>query len=779
MDHAVENPAFHFSTKAETLDRLRGQLTKGRLCDQIIVGKIQWQSDPEAVLEHILDAFKDRPLIVRSSARAEDTWGNSLAGAHLSIADVMPQHDLLSLAIDDVFASYQNVDEKDQVLVQPMVGNVAISGVVLTRDLDTGSPYFVINYDDNSGRTDTVTGGKESKSLLVRRASTQSLKSQRMCKLVECVVQLEEITGTHNLDIEFCITDDESIYILQVRPLAAQSKWTALADGDVDGAIDAIRGTITTGMQPTPELAGHSTIFAEMTDWNPAEMIGNTPRPLALSLYKALITDHIWAEARQKMGYKFVDGPLLIDFHGRPYIDVRKSFNSFLPANVSDATAEKLINHQLQKLADNRSYHDKVEFEICVTCWDFSPAQSRQRFADAGLSDAESHALETALSTLTRAALVPGAKGLEPLLDDANSLLVVSNEDINTDSLDRVRQFLDDCRRKGTLNFSQLARHGFIGVQFLKSLVHRNALSVSEMDAFMHSISTVASTLANDFYALTNGLMLRDAFLEQYGHLRPGTYDIQSWRYDERPDLYLEHGDKKVAAVEHPPFELSSRARVQIETLLHDARYDITADHLLDYITAAIKGREQAKFAFTRSISNALSVLAAWGKNRGLSRDDLSFLTIENLESGFNEDMILKCIADARHRYTLTRAVRLPHVITSADDVDVIRMPLGHPTFITNLSVTAQTMHLTSVDTPDIDNRIILIESADPGFDWIFTHNILGLITKYGGANSHMAIRCAEFGLPAAIGCGERLFDTLLKAPVIELNAAAKRLNRH
>lgn len=141
--------------------------------------------------------------------------------------------------------------------------------------------------------------------------------------------------------------------------------------------------------------------------------------------------------------------------------------------------------------------------------------------------------------------------------------------------------------------------------------------------------------------------------------------------------------------------------------------------------------------------------------------------------------MILKCIADARHRYTLTRAVRLPHVITSADDVDVIRMPLGHPTFITNLSVTAQTMHLTSVDTPDIDNRIILIESADPGFDWIFTHNILGLITKYGGANSHMAIRCAEFGLPAAIGCGERLFDTLLKAPVIELNAAAKKLNRH
>mgnify|MGYP000903431714 FL=1 len=42
-----------------------------------------------------------------------------------------------------------------------------------------------------------------------------------------------------------------------------------------------------------------------------------------------------------------------------------------------------------------------------------------------------------------------------------------------------------------------------------------------------------------------------------------------------------------------------------------------------------------------------------------------------------------------------------------------------------------------------------------------------------------MAIRSAEFGLPAAIGCGERLFDTLTKATTIELNAAARRVVSH
>ena len=39
-----------------------------------------------------------------------------------------------------------------------------------------------------------------------------------------------------------------------------------------------------------------------MPDWNPAEIIGIKPKPLALSLYRELITDHIW----QRIG-KFMD----------------------------------------------------------------------------------------------------------------------------------------------------------------------------------------------------------------------------------------------------------------------------------------------------------------------------------------------------------------------------------------------------------------------------------------------------------------------------------------
>ena len=99
-------------------------------------------------------------------------------------------------------------------------------------------------------------------------------------------------------------------------------------------------------------------------------------------------------------------------------------------------------------------------------------------------------------------------------------------------------------------------------------------------------------------------------------------------------------------------------------------------------------------------------------------------------------------------------------VINSPDDLFHFHLPSNKPNFVTNHLVSAQAVKVEpNQKSFSISNKIVMIESADPGYDWIFTHNIKGLITKYGGVASHMAIRCAEFNLPAAIGCG-RLFDS-------------------
>ena len=119
--------------------------------------------------EKIARRFPDQSLAVRSSSSNEDGAHTSNAGRFDSVTNVAPRPDDIAAAVECVVESYGSDAEGQQVLVQPMVQDVVLAGVVLTRDLDTGSPYYVIDYDDFTGRTDTITSGVISKMALVHR----------------------------------------------------------------------------------------------------------------------------------------------------------------------------------------------------------------------------------------------------------------------------------------------------------------------------------------------------------------------------------------------------------------------------------------------------------------------------------------------------------------------------------------------------------------------------------------------------------------------------------
>lgn len=781
MNQPNATAAFQFGAKGETLARLAPLLPGVVFCDQLIVAAARWREERERVTEEVIARFAPQKLAVRSSSSMEDGDANSNAGAFHSLLDVPTEAAPLADAMEQVIASYGEGGMSQDVLIQAMARDVAISGVAMTRDLDTGGPYYVINYDDYSGRTDTVTAGAISKTVIIHRANPEALHSTRMRNLVEVIQRIEQVTGSDKLDIEFCITNEAEVVLLQVRPLAAKHAWDVVPDREIDAAIAEIHRHLAERLfQRRPGLAGNTTLYGEMPDWNPAEMIGAAPRRLAASLYRRQITDRAWSVARTRMGYRPVEHPLMEMFAGKPYINVRMSLNSFLPADLNEDLAHRLVTRQLKKLAFQPELHDKIEFEVAVTCRDFAYDTQAQRLQNEGFSRRDVEILGDALTRLTARALEGGSAHLKELLAQTETILNRPPPKPDAHPLETARALLDDVIENGTLPFSILARHGFMGASFLKSLVAEGVFTEEDVDRFMRGVHTVAADVVRDMGRTAAGTMDREAFLTRYGHLRPGAYDILSWRYDERPDLYL--GENGAAEPLEPPpvepFALSPAQREEITRRMAAIGFPGTPEDLLDYVATAIHAREEAKFAFTRGISDALVLLTRWGESNGLDRRDLSHLEIEEIFQHANDPIRLRqLVEEGREAHRITRVIRLPHLVVEADDIDVIRPPMGQPTFITNLSVAAPARPLGVGDAPDLKGCIALIESADPGFDWIFAHGIAGLVTMYGGANSHMAIRCAEFGLPAAIGCGERLFTELADATMIELNAMERKVS--
>jgi glutamine kinase len=752
-------PAVAFKTKAETLEAVAPLLRHGRVLPQVRFSVGKWLSDRVSVLAALAsEPWASGRVIVRSSARSED-GARSQAGKYDSVPGVTGDT-AVAQAIEQVISSFDiDRSDDDQIFVQPMLENVAVAGVAFSRS-PSGGPYFIINYDDRSGRTDRVTGGSgdDLKTYYCLRSRPDACPSS-LARVISLVSELEILLASDAIDVEFAIGGDGQLYLLQVRPLAVD-RPEPTTEPKIDAAVAEIARKIELLSRPHPYLHGNRAIFGVMPDWNPAEMIGLRPWPLSLSLYRELITDSIWAYQRDNYGYKNLRSfPLLVSFGGLPYIDVRVDFNSFIPRDVPDDLAGRLVNYYINRLLAEPHLHDKIEFEIVFSCYTLDLPARMAKLSENGFSSADLDDFSRALRRLTNR-IMYGETALwrrdrEKIDFLARRLPVIWEAPL--DKISRIYWLLEDCKRYGTLPFAGLARAGFIAVQMLQSLVAVGVLTPEEKATFMASVDAIGSRIGRDFEELSKA-----EFLGRYGHLRPGTYDILSPRYDEAPDLYFDWSTPRRPLSPVPRFALSIEQLRHIERLLKQHELEIDALSLIEFIKAGIEGREYAKFVFTRSLSDALTLVKQLGEDNGLTVEDCAFLDCEAIrklhsESGSVRDVLQESVARGREHHALARHLVLPPIIVSPDEAFAFHHPPSRPNFVTQKSVTAM---VASVDEPpeSFAGRILFVPSADPGFDWIFSRNISGFVTQFGGANSHMAIRAGELGIPAVIGAGVDLY---------------------
>lgn len=788
-----DNSSINFGSKAENLYNLQDKLKFAKIANLIYFNYKEWNLNKNKICRNIQNKIKKK-VIIRSSSLNEDTIISSNAGQFLTLNNInsSDSNELIN-SINKVFESYGKVSDCDQVLIQESLENITSCGVLFTFDCLTNSYYYTLTYDE-TGSSDSVTSGtnNNNQKCIYYVKNTKNIKNKYLKYLKKLSDQLELIYNNDKLDIEFAFIEKNNeliLYLLQVRPLIFNSNSPLKVDELKlyhDKIFNKCKKYINNKCY---DIYGEKSILSVMTDWNPAEIIGIKPKQLALSLYKEIITDNIAMKSRQECGYKdLTNHPLLISLINRPYIDTRISFSSLIPNNIGDKLSNKLCNYYLNKLENNPDLHDKVEFNICFTCNTINLKKKLNILDAYNFSNNEIQEINNKLIELTNNILSPEHKRIEKEYQRLNKLEkynknILKSSKFETDKIFELSQIL---KKYGTLPFSNLARFAFIGKSILLSFVEEKILTNERFNEFMESIHTISKDMSRDIYFYSKNEISLDTFLEKYGHLRPGTYDITSKRYDEDfntyfSDNYINKIKSNDYNINTNVFKLTESEKKSINNSLRKSLFakDINADNILYFIKTSTEAREYSKFVFSKTLSNILKLINDFIDIYNISNEEGAHLDFKIFNEIYSQlkllplkDIILENIKNNKKNYQINLKLNLPQVILNSNEIYEFEYINTKPTFISKKKIKTSTFIISDnlLNYDELENKIIIVSNADPGWEWLFSRNISGLITCYGGMNSHMAIRCQELSLPAVIGCGPEKYESYKKANIIELD---------
>lgn len=787
------------TSKADVLKNLYGKLKYSRVEKMRIVTGGEFETDPYSMAKDIGGEFGAGKIVVRSSSSNEDGMNTSNAGHYESVLGVDPGNpEEVMRAIREVLESYKcDLDDvtDEQVLIQTQVESISYSGVIFSRELKKNRPYYAITYDEDS--TDAVTSGRGGKTVYILRNAHEDSLPEHWYALIRAMRELEGVFPDYPIDVEFAVDEKNAVTIFQVRPLAAsiRAEKCSISDEEIFAAADRACQKY----REIGDLLGEkNTILSDMAFWNPAEMIGENPHPLDYSLYREIITSSAWNQGLSYIGYKEVDGDLMYKLGNKPYISLRKSFLGLMPDDVDDRLEKKLLEYYNRKLIADPTAHDKIEFEIAFSEYDFATEDKLRKLETQGFTREEIQDLSDSLFNLTNNAIcnfnrnrmkdLRALNGLRVHRENTRSNWLMAHNDVIT-LLQFFVQLIESIKHYGTPKFARQARLAFISKAISRSLVYRGLFTDKDIDDFMMSIYTVASEYDSDFQDLVDGRITRVTFDEKYGHLRSGTYDITCDTY-AHCEFDLSKGSA-VARKQRQTIEQlkhTSLDMVKMLDALEDIGFYVELKEFVGFLRDSMEEREYFKFEFTKTLSLAIDILIDIGDKLGIAKEDMAYLEVTDIQlavsrpAGEIKKNWLRIIEKNKKAFETDSMLIFPDVVYSPGQLGCIEVWEARPNFITSECVTGEVVLLENYenedheDIADVAGKIVVLPKADPGYDWIFAKGIKGFITKYGGVASHMAIRCAEFNIPAAIGCGDCIYSFVEKQICITLDCAKGKI---
>ena len=199
-----------FRSKAITLNLLKN--LKFNVPNLIYFNCSEFLMFKDKILNKVNKTFKHK-IAVRSSSFFEDGKNTSMAGQFTSILNVSSNNkEEVYTAIQKVIKSMEKFKHKNnQVLIQDMVKNVKISGVIMSCDKENSSPYYIINYDKSGDTTKVTSGQGINESFIYFKNPRKKPQNKNFLNLINLTTKLSKVFKYKKLDIEFAIDNKNKV----------------------------------------------------------------------------------------------------------------------------------------------------------------------------------------------------------------------------------------------------------------------------------------------------------------------------------------------------------------------------------------------------------------------------------------------------------------------------------------------------------------------------------------------------------------------------------------
>ncbi len=727
------------------------------------------------VCDQVMELYGDDNIVVRKSydVRQRGTYIGTGSFSGVKNIKASLREDVFK-AIEQVFCTMENADDKREFIIHRQYNNMHVCGVVHTRDVLYGRPYYMVVYN-YMGDFDKEADNNMSRTKWIATNVSREFLDEYFLALVLALKNIEEANhGVTEMDVEFGIDEDCNVRIYQIKPMdGLDGKYILTTDREF---MDT-KSFAKCNYLDTHHMMSHEAY------WNPAQTVGQDPRPLDYSLYKGMLTSGIWGEGISKLGYEPVnDDGMMHRIGNRPYVSIDNLMVGLTPSNLRLELKYKLYNYYEARLRENKNLHKHVDTEVVLSSYNFSTKARLKDLVNYGFTEAETDELRTALHNMTVNMIrtypdiyEKDYENLRKVIDKRREIRGSHPmEETNVMKLYKyINDLVDVIKNYGAEGYTTQERCDFIAHEMCRSLVKEGYFTKDEMESFTESIDTIESEFNLDLDAYNSGILSWKEFDSRYGHLRLGNCDIRSHSYRE---LYSDMTVIRECVADTKNLDVIELDKEVLEKAILTSDFRVSREELVFFIRKAIQNNSRYKFEYTKTLSLFLDIISKMGELMGIDTEDMSYLELHDLTSYHSRDSYIQIIEARRNMYHAYSYLVLPDMVFNVGDIDVIDIDQVEPDFITDKTVRAEILYYDDIHDRELDGKIVLLTKSNSGFDWLFTRDIKGIITKYGNKNSNIARKCKDYGIPAVIGCGEKLFQRIVMMNQVELDCGSKKI---